>query len=213
MSMNYTQLSTAIQDYTQNTESSFVTHIPDFVREAEQVIYTTVQLPIFRKNQTGALAASNRYLAVPTDYISPYSLLVSATGSVQTPLLFKDVEWLREAYPDPTVTGTPRYYAQYDSNTFLIAPTPTGSYPVEIHYYYFPQSIVDGSTSWLGTNYEQVLLWGSLVNAYTYMKGEKDLLQFYDAQFKQALAGLKKVADGMDRQDTFRTPQMRQAVT
>lgn len=213
MSMTYAQIVTAIQDYTENDEATFVTHIPDFVRACEKTVYTAVQLPAFKKNATTTLTASDRYLTTPSDYIAPYSVLVTGTGANQTPLLFKDVEWLREAFPDPTVTGVPKYYAQYDKTNLIVARTPATSYAVEIHYYFFPESIVTASTTWLGDNYEQVLLWGSLTNAYIYMKGEKDLIELYDAQFKQALAGLKKVGDGMNRQDTFNTEQTKQKVS
>lgn len=213
MSMTYAELSQAIQDYCQSTESSFVDHIPDFVRQCEEIVYANVQLPALRRNQTGNFTASNRYLSLPTDFLAPYSLSVNGSGSSYSFLLNKDVEWIREAYPDPTVTGVPKYYAIFDSGTVIVAPTPTSGYAVEIHYYYHPESIVTAGTSWLGDNYDQVLLWGSLVNAYTYLKGEKDLIEFYDAQFKQGLAMLKKIGDGMSRQDTYRTMQTKQAVT
>lgn len=213
MSMTYAQLKQAIQDYTQNDEATFVTNIPNFVRQCEEIVYTSVQLSVLRKNQTGTLTASNRYLTLPSDFIAPYSLLVTASGTTQTALLFKDEEWLREAFPDPTVTGTPKYYAMFDSTTFLVAPTPTGSYAVEMHYFYYPESIVTASTTWLGTNFDQVLLWGSLVNAYLFMKGEKDLIDSYDGQFKQGLSMLKKLGDGMLRQDTFKALQTKTVVT
>lgn len=211
--MNYAELSQAIQDYTENDEATFVSNIPNFVRNAEEIIYTNVQLPALRKNMSGNVSASNRYLTLPTDFLAPYALLITGTGANQTALLFKDVEWLREAFPDPTVTGVPKYYALFDNTTVLLARTPASNYEAEIHYYYHPESIVTAGTSWLGDNFDQVLLWGSLVNAYLYMKGEKDLIEFYDGQFKQGLSMLKKLGDGMDRQDTYRTQQTRQAVT
>lgn len=211
--MNYTALVAAIQDYTENSEATFVSNIPNFVKDAEKTVYTSAQIPVLRKNQAGTVTIANRYLSLPTDFLSPYELYLSPSGSIQTQLLFKDVSWIREAYPDPTVTGVPRYYALFDNNTYLLAKTPAAAYNVEIHYYHHPESIVTATNTWLGDNYEHILLWGSLVNAYIYMKGEKELVEVYDLQFKQGIALLKKLGEGMGRMDTFRTEQATQKVT
>lgn len=210
--MNYTELSQAIQDYTENDEATFITNIPNFVRQAETTIYTNTQLPVLRKNAAGQFTTSNRYLTLPSDFLAPYELFVTGSGSIQAPLLFKDVSWIREAFPDPTVTGVPRYYAMFDESTFIVGRTPASNYEAEIHYYHHPESIVTATTTWLGDNYENVLLHGSLVLAYEFMKGEKDLIELYDAQFKQGLTLLKKLGDGMNRMDTYRTAQTRTGV-
>lgn len=207
MSMTYAQLSTAIQDYTENNEATFVANIPNFVRQTEEVVYTTVQLPVMRKNATGTLTISNRFLALPTDFLAPYALLITS-GTSQISLLQKDVEWLREAFPDSTVTGVPKYYAIYDSTSLLIAKTPSLAFATELHYFYMPTSIVTASTSWLGDNYDTVLLHGALVFAYEFMKGEKDLIEMYDTKFKEGISILKKL-EGMTRMDTYRVEQSR----
>lgn len=210
MALNYTQLSQAIQDYTENDEAVFVSNIPNFVRASEKDIYTNVQLPVLRKSNTATtLTALNRFYTVPADFLAPYEFLITTSGTTQVALLQKDVGWLREAFPDPTVTGVPKYYALYNDTTFILAKTPTSAYAAELHYYHHPESIVTASTTWLGDNYENVLLHGSLFYAYTFMKGEKDLIALYDAQFKQGLTMLKKVGDGMARMDTYRTTQAR----
>ena len=218
--MNYTQLSSAIQAYTENTESSFVAEIPVFVKQAEQRIYNTIQFPSLRKNVTGITSANNKYLSCPGDFLATYSMaVIDGTGAYEY-LLNKDVNYIRQAYPIPTDTGLPKYYgifgpatANSDELTFILGPTPDASYGVELHYYYYPESIVTANTSWLGDNFDSVLLYGSLVEAYTYMKGEADMMALYNAKYQEALALAKRLGDGMERQDAYRSGQFRQKVT
>jgi hypothetical protein len=307
--MNYTELSNAIQAYTENTEASFIAEIPVFVQQAEQRIYNTVQFPSLRKNVTGATTANNKYLACPSDFLASYSMAVVdgtlATGTYEY-LLNKDVNYIRQAYPQANDTGIPKYYAWFgaqsnDANelSFILGPTPDAVYPVELHYYYYPSSIVQGivtsvgaitggsgyttgtyfnvpltggsgsgalatitvaggavtavtvtnggifyvvgntlsaaaaniggtgtsfsvpvsavsnanGTSWLGDNFDSVLLYGSLVEAYTYMKGEADIMAFYNTKYQEALGLAKRLGDGMERQDAYRSGQYRQKVT
>jgi hypothetical protein len=208
--MNYTSLVQMIQDYTENSESSFVSNIPTFVQLAEERIYNSVQIPAIRKNQTGALTASNKYLTLPTDWLATFSLaVIDPTTQAQTFLLNKDVNFIRESFPVPTDTGSPTHYAQFDSGTLLLGPTPDLAYAVELHYYYYPESIVTASTSWLGDNFETVLLYGSLREAYQYMKGEEDLTAQYEAKYQEALGLLKVLGDGKDRRDAYRSGQTR----
>ena len=219
--MNYTQLSDAIQAYTENTETNFVAEIPVFVQQAEQRIYNNVQFPSLRKNVTGSTSANNKYLGCPSDFLAVYSIAaVDATGAYEY-LLNKDVNYIRQAYPNPTSdTGIPRYYALFGSQsndanelTFILGPTPDATYSVELHYYYYPESIVTANTTWLGDNFDSVLLYGSLVEAYTYMKGEQDMMALYNQKYMEALALAKRLGDGMERQDAYRSGQFRQAVT
>jgi hypothetical protein len=218
--MNYTQLSDAIQAYTENTEANFIAEIPVFVQQAEQRIYNNVQFPSLRKNVTGSTSANNKYLGCPNDFLAVYSMaVIDATGAYEY-LLNKDVNFIRQAYPQPTDTAIPRYYALFGSQTndvneltFILGPTPDTTYGVELHYYYYPQSIVTAGTSWLGDNFDSVLLYGSLVEAYTYMKGETDMMQLYNQKFMEALALAKRLGDGMERQDAYRSGQFRQKVT
>ena len=287
--MNYTQLKTAIQDYTQNYETTFVADLPVFITQAEQRIYNSVQFPSLRKNVTGVLTLGNKYLSCPTDYLSTYSLAVytapasapTATGTAGAAtitvssasgivvgqyvtgtgigagayvvsiatlvitlsvvnsgtvsgsitfqgeylfLLNKDVNFIRQAYPTPTSTGIPQYYALFGpavagstiSNelTFILGPTPDANYNAELHYYYYPESITTASSgqTWLGDNFDTVLLYASLVEAYTFMKGETDMMTLYNQKFVEALALAKRLGDGLERQDAYRTPQFRQAV-
>lgn len=208
--MNYASLVTMIQDYCGNAESSFVANIPNFVQLAEERIYNTVQIPAIRKNQTGTLTASNKYLTLPTDWLATFSLaVIDPVTQAQTFLLNKDVNYIREAFPTPSDTGTPTHYAQFDYNTLILGPTPDLSYSVELHYYYYPASIVTAGTSWVGDNFETVLLYGSLREAYQYMKGEEDITAQYDAKYQEALALLKQLGDGKDRQDAYRSGQVR----
>lgn len=208
--MNYAALVTLIQDYTENSESSFVSNIPTFVQLAEERIYNSVQIPAIRKNQTGTLTASNKYLTLPTDWLATFSLAVTepSTGRMYF-ILNKDVNFIRESFPNPLATGTPTHYAQFDQNTLILGPTPDLSYAVELHYYYYPESIVTASTSWLGDNFETVLLYGSVREAYQYMKGEQDLTAQYEAKYQEALELLKQLGDGKDRQDAYRSGQVR----
>jgi hypothetical protein len=232
--MNYSELSSAIQTYTENNfptitlaDSSTVSstsQINRFIEQAEQRIYNSVQFPSLRKNVTGAITASNKYLSCPDDFLAPYSLAVFPYGGGEyTFLLNKDVNFMREAYPSPTSTGTPKYYALFGPTvanaaitnelSFIIGPTPDANYSVELHYYYYPESITTATTTWLGDNFDTVLLYGSLVEAYTFMKGEPDLITVYDTKYKEALALAKRLGDGMERQDAYRSGQFRQAVT
>ena len=217
--MNYAELSAAISAYTENTEDNFIAEIPVFVKQAEQRIYNSVQFPSIRKNMTGNLTANNKYLSSPNDFLSVYSLAVINVDGSYEYLLNKDVNFIRQAYPQPTDTGTPRYYALFGPTvnggtitnelSFIVGPTPDISYNVELHYYYYPQSIVDAGTSWLGDNFDTVLLYGSLVEAYTYMKGEQDMMQLYNQKYMEALALAKRLGDGMERRDAYRSGQAR----
>jgi hypothetical protein len=221
--MNYTQLSDAIQAYTENTESNFVAEIPVFVQQAEQRIYNSIQFPSLRKNMTGVTQTNNKYLSCPNDFLAVYSLAVIDTDGSYEYLLNKDVNFIRQAYPQPTDTGLPRYYALFGPTiagstitnelTFILGPTPDANYSVELHFYYYPESIVTANTSWLGDNFDSVLLYGSLVEAYTYMKGENDMMALYNQKFMEALALAKRLGDGMERQDAYRSGQFRQQVT
>jgi hypothetical protein len=304
--MNYTELSNAIQAYTENTEADFVANIPVFVEQAEQRIYNTVQFPSIRKNVTGSMTTNNKYLQCPTDFLAVYSLAVIKADGTYEYLLNKDVNFIRQAYPLPTDTDTPRYYALFGPRsdnaaelTFILGPTPNASYSAELHYYFYPESIVQSpvatlgvitggsaytagtyfdvpltggsgsgalatitvaggavtavtitngglqygvadalsaaatniggtgsgfsvlvasvtnstGTSWLGDNFDTVLLYGSLVEAYTYMKGEQDMMALYNGKYQEALALAKRLGDGMERQDAYRSGQYRQAVT
>jgi len=221
--MNYAALSAAIQAYTENTEADFVANIPVFVQQAEQRIYNSVQFPSIRKNMTGVVSTTSTYLSAPDDYLASYSLaVIDADGNYEY-LLNKDVNFIRQAYPKATDTGLPRYYALFGPTvsgstittelTFILGPKPDANYTVELHYYYYPQSIVTASTTWLGDNFDSVLLYGSLVEAYTYMKGETDMMALYNQKFMEALALAKRLGDGMERQDAYRSGQFRQKVT
>ena len=223
--MNYTELSNAIQAYTENTEADFVANIPVFVTQAEQRIYNNVQFPSIRKNVTGVTTTNNKYLQCPLDFLAVYSMaVIDASGNYEY-LLNKDVNFIRQAYPQPTDTAIPKYYALFgpavsgstisDELTFILGPTPDSTYSVELHYYYYPESITvaaDGRT-WLGDNFDSVLLYGSLVEAYTYMKGEPDMMTLYNQKYVEALALAKRLGDGMERQDAYRSGQFRQKVT
>jgi len=227
--MNYTQLKQLIQDYTQNYESTFVADIPTFVEQAEQRIYNSVQFPSLRKNVTGNISQYNQYLATPNDFLAPYSLAIYPVGGgPYLYLLNKDVNYMRQAYPDPASYGQPKYYALFGPTvtggsitnelTFILGPTPDTAYTAELHYYYYPVSIADttnnpSGTSWLGDNFDTVLLYGSLVEAYTFMKGDQDLMTIYNQKYVEALALAKRLGDGMERRDAYRSGQFRQAVT
>jgi hypothetical protein len=205
------------QDWTNTAGTGTVTltqkeQIDTFIQQAEQRIFNSVQLPVFRKNVVGNTTLGNKYLNVPTDWLATFSLAaIDPVTSAQTYLLQKDVEFIRECYPVPTATGAPKYYAIFDNTTFILGPTPNDDYDMELHYFYYPQSIVDSGsgTSWLGDNFDSVLLYGSLLEAYTFMKGEPDVIQNYMARYNEALMMLKQLGEGKDRQDTYRTMQAR----
>jgi hypothetical protein len=223
--MNYTQLTAAICDYTQNFDQDFIDNIPVFVKQAEQRIYNTVQFPSLRKNVTGSTSSGNKYLAAPGDFLAVYSLAVIDADGAYEYLLNKDVNFIRQAYPTPTATGTPKYYALFGPTTsgstitnelsLILGPTPNAAYSVELHYYYYPESITTAASgeTWLGDNFDSVLLYGSLVEAYIFMKGEVDLYTAYENKYKEALALAKRLGDGMERQDAYRSGQFRQTVT
>ena len=210
MNLSYTALKQTIQDYVQNSEPTFVSNIPTFVQLAEERVYNSVQLPAIRKNQTGTLTLGNKYLTLPTDWLATFSLtVIDPVTQAQTFLLDKDVNFVRQAYPLPTSTGTPAYYAQFDVNTLILGPTPDAAYAVELHYYYYPESIVTAGTSWLGSNFAEVLLYGALREAYLFMKGEADVIQNYEQKYQEGMILLKQLGDGKNRQDAYRNGQVR----
>jgi hypothetical protein len=213
--MNYTELSQAIQDYTENNETTFVDNIPTFVRQTEERVYRSVMIPELRKNVTGSLTSGNKYLARPTDFLTAFSLAVIDSDGNYQYLIDKDVNFMREAYPSPTVTGLPKYYAQFDGDgpvstygNFILGPTPNSNYVVELHYFYDPPSIVTSGTSWLGDNAEAVLLYGSLIEAYTFMKGDQDLMATYAERYQAALMNLGML-DVRSKRDDYRDGQIR----
>jgi len=221
--MNYAALSAAIQSYTENYETDFIANIPVFVAQAEQRIYNLVQFPSLRKNMTGTVTSTTPYLSAPNDYLATYSLaVIDASGNYEY-LLNKDVNFIRQAYPKASDTGLPKYYALFGPTvsgsvistelSFMLGPKPDATYTVELHFFYYPESIVTASTTWLGDNFDTVLLYGSLVEAYTFMKGETDMMQLYDAKYKEAVALAKRLGDGLERQDAYRSGQYRQKVT
>ena len=212
MALTYAQLVVQIQDYTENTFT--VTDINNFIQQAEQRIYNTVQLPALRKNVTGTLSTGNKYLAMPTDWLSTFSLAVINTANEYSYLLNKDVNFIRQSFPDTDTDfyGEPQYYAVFDNATFIVGPTPDANYSAELHYFYYPESIVTAGTSWVGTNFSSALLYGSLLEAYTYMKGEKDVLDNYRNRYDEAMLLLKQLGDGKNRQDAYRSGQVRYPV-
>ena len=229
--MTYNELVAAIQSYTENqfpdtyladgSAVSSTTQIDTFIKQAEQRIYNSVQFPSIRKNVTGNLTAGNKYLSAPDDFLSVYSLaVIDASGNYEY-LLNKDVNFIRQAYPSPNDQAIPKYYALFgpttsggtitDELSFIVGPTPDASYNVELHYYYYPESITvaaDGRT-WLGDNFDSVLLYGSLVEAYTFMKGEQDMVQLYNQKYMEALGLAKRLGDGLERSDAYRSGQFR----
>jgi len=209
MSWTYTTLKSAIQDYTQNTESTFVADLGTIIKQAEDRIVKSVELPNFRKNVSGTLTSGNQYLETPSDYLYPFSLAVLDSDSAYSYLLNTDVSFIREAYPSASSTGVPKHYAQFDDTTFIVGPTPNASLNVELHYYYIPQSITESSdgTSWIGTNAPELLLYGSLLEAYTFMKGEPDIMVNYEKRFQEALQKLTLLSDGYNRKDAYRDGQ------
>jgi len=215
--MTYTELVTAVQDYCENT---FLTRDMDtFIRQAEQRIYNTVQLASLRKNMTGSLNTDNKYLTAPYDFLSAYSLAVIDSDGNYQYLLNKDVNFIREAYPNPSATGLPKHYAIFgpasvDVNelTFIVGPTPDADYGVELHFYYYPESIVTAGTTWLGDNFDSALLNGTMVEAIRFMKGEADMVKFYQDMYLQAVTLLKNLGDGKQRMDAYRDGQVRTPV-
>ena len=199
-----------VQDYTQNTEASFVFHIPSFVELAEERIYNTVQIPALRKSVTGSVTTGIPYLGLPTDYLAPFAMsVIDPVTSAQSFMLNKDVEYIRQSFPTPVSVGQPTHYAQFDTVSFILGPTPDQTYTVELHYYYYPQSIVNTHTSWLGNNASNVLLYGTLREAYLYMKGEQDMVQYYEQKYQEGIQMLKDLSEGKGRRDAYRSGQIR----
>ena len=197
MSYTYAELKTAIQDYTENTETSFVTNLPTFIKNAEQRIFKLVDLEFFRKNATSSLSQNDPYLSVPTDYLASFSVSIT-NNSYKEFLLQKDVNFIQEYNPNPATTGVPKYYAYFDVNNFIVSPTPNANFAVELHYYYKPDSLTAGSdsgTTWLSKNASNAMLYGSLVEAYTYMKGEQDMMTMYEKQFTEAQNSCKTLGN------------------
>jgi hypothetical protein len=210
--MTYAELVAQIQDYTENTFQT--TDINTFITQAEQRIYNTVQLPALRKNVTGSLSSGNKYLAMPADWLATFSLAVFGADNEYKYLLNKDVNFIRQSFPDTDSAfyGEPQYYAVFNSTSFIVGPTPDINYSAELHYFYYPTSITVAGTSWLGTNFSSALLYGALLEAYTYMKGEKDVLDNYRNRYDEAMLLLKQLGDGKDRQDAYRSGQVRYPV-
>ena len=234
--MNYSTLFIAVKGYLENdfpstvfTDSAgsssssaatltSVEQVNTFITQAEQRIYNTIQFPSLRKNVTGTMTASNKYLACPSDFLAVYSMAVVNTNASYTFLLNKDVNFIREAYPTPTDTGTPAYYALFgpvSTNeaelTFILGPTPDAAYTMELHYFYYPESITTttSGTTWIGDNIDSVLLYGSLVEGYTFMKGEADMIGLYEKKYQDAMMLAKRLGDGMERRDAYRSGQAR----
>ena len=212
--MTYSELVAQIQDYTENQFTTTV--VNTFITQAEQRIYNTVQLPALRKNVTGTMTSGNKYLAIPAGWLATFSLAVINADNEYLYLLNKDVNFIRQSFPDTDTDfyGVPQYYAVFDNSAFILGPTPDANYNVELHYFYYPESIttVVGGQTWLGDNFSSVLLYGSLLEAYTYMKGEKDVLDNYRTRYDEAMLLLKQLADGKDRQDAYRSGQVRYPV-
>jgi hypothetical protein len=207
--MNYAQLVAAIQSYPENFEQSFVDNIPNFVRQAEQRIFQMVQPPVLRKNVTANMTAGNKYLAVPPGFLAVYSLSVIMPDGSQSFLTNKDVNFIREAFPQPANTGAPTHYALFDQDTFILGPAPDIDYGTELHCFVYPPSIVDAGTSWLGDNFEAALLYGALVEAGAFMKEEADVVAMYQKGFESAMAQLADLTDGKERRDAYRSGQRR----
>lgn len=220
--MNYTQLKGLIQQYTENYEASFVANIPVFVQQAEQRIYNSVQFPSLRKNVTGQTSTGNKYLSAPGDFLAVYSIATISGNGDYNFLLNKDVNFIRQAYPSANATGIPKHYALFGPTTtndtppiitneltFIMGPTPDAAYGIELHYYYYPTSITESQNSWVGDNFDTVLLYGSLREAYANMKGDSDIAATYQQRYVEALALAKRLGDGMERSDAYRSGQTR----
>ena len=214
MSFTLTTLKQSVQDWTENDESTFVGELDFFIKNAEERIFKTVDLDYFRKNVEGTTTSGNKFLQKPSDYMATFSLSLVSSGS-NVFLLQKDVNFLQEFHPDPTVTGVPKYYAQFDVDNFILAPTPNANFTAELHYYYRPTSLTSDSsgTTWISTNAPDALLYGTLVEAYTFMKGEKDILDLYNGRFLESLSRLKNYAEGRNYSDSYREGLIRQRQT
>jgi len=212
MALTYTQLVDAVQSTAENYESTFVASIPLFVRQAEKHVYNTVYIPSLRRNQVGFFSQDNAYLTMPEDFLAVYSMAVVQPGGTFSYLFNKDVSYIREAYSNDAVTGVPKHYAIFDDVSFIVGPTPNDDYQVELHYYYYPPSIVDAGTSWLGDNFDHVLLYGTLINAYIFMKGEEDVLKMYQERYGEGIKQLERLGSGMNRRDEYRSGAKRLSV-
>lgn len=215
MTMTYGELKQAIQDYTENDETTFVNNLPLFIRLAEERILKSVQLNLFQKNQFGTMTTGNQYLAAPSDFLAPFSLSIDVSGDAEF-LLFKDLDFVQTYTPDPTTTGQPKYYAQFDVDNFILAPTPDANYTVDIHYLYRPTSITagaDSGTSWLSTNAEISLLYASLIEAYTFMKGDPNLMQMYNQRYMEGISRLKNLGEAQETIDEYRYGAIRKPRT
>ena len=226
--MNYSQLFETIKGYVENDfpSTSFTDsagsgtatltsteQVNTFIEEAERRIYNSVQILALRKNMVGNTTANNPYLTVPSDWLANFSLaVIEPTSGEYTYLLNKDVNYIRQAFPSPTATGRPSHYAMFDDDSYILGPTPDLDYDVELHYFYYPPSIVTSGTSWLGDNFDPALLYGSLLEAYTFMKGEPDVIASYEKRYNEAMAMLKTLSEGKNRQDMYRTEQVRYPV-
>lgn len=228
--MNYSTLFKTIQGYLENDFPSFAgvdssgsgtstftakQQIDTFIKQAEERIYNSVQFPQFRRNQTGTLTETNSYLSLPSDFLAVYELaVIDPTTSAYEYLLNKDVSYIRASYPIPTTSGIPKYYALFDENTLLVGPTPAANYTVELHYFYYPESITVAASgqTWLGENFDMALLYGALVEGYTFMKGETDVIANYGKRYEEAMILAKRLGDGMDRRDSYRSGQIRMSV-
>ena len=208
MSFTYAELKQAVQDYTENDETTFVNNLPVFIRQAEERILKNVQLSLFKKNVSGGMSASNKYLACPSDYLSPFALSFVDSDGDHVFLDFKDVDFAQSFNPDATTTGKPRYYAVFDVDNFILGPTPNSSYAVELHYFYRPASLTagaDSGTTWLSENAEIALLYGTLMEAYIFMKGEADMMAMYEKRFTEAISGMKMFGESKEVTDEYRT--------
>jgi hypothetical protein len=212
MSFTYAQLQTAIQDYTENSETSFVSNLSTFITQAEERILKSVQLSLFRKNVSGGMTNANRFLACPSDYLAPFSLSFVDASSDHVFLDFKDPDYVQSFNPDATTVGLPRYYAVFDVDNFILGPTPNAAYDVELHYFYRPASLTagaSGGTTWLSENASIALLYGSLIEAYIFMKGEPDMMALYEKRFAEAISGMKMLGEAKEVTDEYRTGQVR----
>jgi hypothetical protein len=208
MTMTYGELKQAIQDYTENDEAGFVANLPLFIRLSEERILKNVQLSLFRKNATATTTPSYQYIKVPSDFLAPFSLSFTGIDGDKFFVEFKDPSFVQTYTPDPTTTGEPQYYCQFDVDNFLLGPTPDAAYTAELHYFYRPQSLTelnDNQTSWLSENAEMALLYGALIEAYIYMKGEQDIMAMYNSRFQESLVGIKMLGEAKETTDEYRT--------
>jgi len=213
--MTYAELQTAIKDYLQNTETNFVTDLPTIIKQAEERILKMIRLPVFRKNVQGSLTDGNQYLATPSDFMDSFSVATISSNTYNY-LIRTDVSFIREAYPTTTTKAAPKHYALFDDNTFIVGPTPDADYTAELHYFYRPASITagaDSGTTWLSTNATNALLYGCLLEGYTYMKGEPEMMNLYNQRYQDSLGRLKVLGEGRNTTDTYREGSFQVPVT